>query len=88
MQGNDAEAAFKQMKGQSRRTLNITHFPGFSVRWQVWGHSAIEYRAETLGVVKAVLSPTEPCLPRVWPLTTEFDASFSFLHISTAEKLC
>lgn len=87
MQGNDAEAAFKQMKGQSRKSLNIMCFPGFGMRWQVWGHSAIECRAESLEGVEAALSLTELCLPRVWPLATEFDASLSFLHISAAEKL-
>lgn len=71
-----------------RGGLNVVCFPGFSRRWQVWGHSAIEYRAENLEGVKVALSPMELRLPRVRPLKTKFNAIFfSFLHISAAEKL-
>ena len=64
MQGSDAEAAFKQTKGGSR---GVAPFPGFSVRRQVWGRSALERRAENLEMVEAALGLAELCLPRVWP---------------------
>lgn len=86
MQSDDAEAAFKQMKGQSRKIPNVACCPGFRTRWQVGGHRAIECRAETLEAVEAALNPRELCLPRVWPPTPEFDASFSFLYISHCRK--
>lgn len=64
-----------------RGGLNVVCFPGFSRRWQIWGHSAIKYRAENLEGVKAALSPMELRLPRVRPLKTKFNAFFSvFAH--------